>query len=657
MTQEDHNGRQEHENFEGRLGEHIGETTLVLYLDHELPAEDSARVRSHLQCCAECRQLEAELSQASVAFSSLQHDFDETLPAPPQSWAAFEHRLAGVLADEEHVLRESRWKRFWNARPRENPGTPILAWSLAIAAAGLLVGYLQLHQPANPTLSFNEIMNRIEQESTISPSPFAPVVYRKLRISVSSAPNLPITVELWRRTSDGRIKESVKESEASQAVAASARRPTKQPVGHEVSPTNRSVTSASDSGLLAQLNELYAANHLDWTEPISSIEFKRWADSDGPKEEQVVRENLPDGGEAYRLIARAKNPLISSQRDLLSEMQLVVRSSDWHTIAERLTVQAPSGVRTYEVAELEYREMLPSEVPASIFEPRSLGTALAGDLPRAPLGIQPLSGVALTVEVLSRLDALDALVKDQVEITHAGAEGLKLEGTVGSDQRKTEILAALGTLASNPALELDLVSPSEARDRASRSTGHPSQIQSIQVPLEGSGSNAYLRNWLAEHRGVSRSQLDSEAERFQMEAVVLSTDAQLQAQALKHILTVVPTAPVDDETAEKWRRLVNHHAEAAQQQVQDLERHLAPVFRSASSPHTPSDSKPQNLEDLTAEAERLVDLVTASDRVLWQAFSGDGTDSDQRQLTDPKFWLMLEEEDSLATHLKREAHP
>jgi hypothetical protein len=640
---------QEPENIEGRFDEHIDETNLILYLDRELRPEDSSRVRSHLECCAECRQLEAELEQASVAFSSLQRDFDETLPAPPRNWAAFEQRLAGVLA-EQPAQRESRWNVLRNAWRKWDSGAPILPWGLATAAAGLLVGYLLFHSPAYPTVSFSDIVNRVEQQRITAPSTLRPVIYRKLRISVSTAPNLPVTVELWKRTSDGRVKEL----EASQPAMGQGRQPTKQSPS---SAGSAAIQNASDSGLLAQLNELYAANHLDCTEPISAAEFKRWTGSGDPKDERIVRESLPSGGEAYRLIARAKNPLNSPPRDFLSEMQLVVRSSDWHAIAERLTVQAPSGVRSYEVAELEYRELPLSGVPPSIFGATSPGTALAGDLPRAALGIQPLSGAALTLEVLNRLDAVDALVKDQVEVSRVGTEGLKLEGTIGSDKRKTEILAALGSLASNPAVELDLVSPSEARDLATRSASRPSHVQSIQVPLENNVSNAYLRNWLADHHGISGSQLDSEAERFQMEAVVLSTDAQLQAQALKHILAVVPAAPAEAEAAETWRRLVNNHAEAVQQQVQALEQHLAPVFRTAPAPRASDDWKPYNSEDLKEEADRLVDLVTASDHLLWQAFSRNSTDSDQHQLTEPKFWLMLEEEHFLAAHFKREAHP
>ena len=650
MNREDHNAGQEPANLEGSFGEHIDEASLILYLDHELRPEDSARIRSHLERCAACHRLQAELEQASAAYSSLQRDFDETLPAPSGNWTAFERRLAEELA-EESAQRESRWNVYRNAWRKWRASASILPWGLATAAAGLLAGYLWFHSRAVPTVSLSDVVSRVEQQRIAARSTLRPVVYRKLRISVSTTPNLPVEVELWKRAGDGRVKEL----EAGQPVAGAEEETAKRLVNRAASASIRNAASDSDSGLLVELNELYSANHLDWSEPISATDFERWAGAGSPKDEQVVRETLPGNGAAYRLIARAKNPLSSPPRDFLSEIQLLVRSSDWHAIEERLTVQAPSGVRTYEVAELEYRELPLSEVPPTIFGSTVARPAMAGDLPRAAPGTEPLSGTALALEVLNRLDTLDALVKDQVEVSRVGTKGLKLEGTVGSDLRKAEILAALEPL--DPALQFDLVSPSEARDRASESANSAARIQSFQVPVEGNSTNNFVRNRLADHRGISGSALDSAAERFQMEAVVLSADAQLQAQAVKHILALVPAAPADAEAAEKWRRLVNRHAEAVQQQVQALEQQLAPVFRTAPAPRASDGFKSHEVMSLKGEADRLLDLLATSDRILWQAFSPNSTDSDQRQLTDPKFWLMLEEEDFLAAHLKLEARP
>lgn len=643
-------GRQS-EGIDGLFDAHVDEANLVLYLDHELRPEESARVRLHLEQCAGCRQRETELADAAQALSSFQRNFDGTLDAPPQNWAGFEARLAEASAEYSAPL-EPRWKAVRNAWRNRGFGASLLPWGLATGAAGFLAGYLWLHSPAQPALSVNDVISRVEQSHVTTPSAARPVVYRKLRITDSSAPNVPVTVELWKRESDGRVKEL----EANQAATGSTGRSTKRSLGQET-PRVRSAGSEPVPGPLAQLNEIYSVNHLDWSEPISADGFKMWADTGGPKDEQVLRENLPGGGLAYRLIAHVRPPLNSTDHRILTGLQILVRSSDWHAIEERLTVQATSGVRTYEVAELDYRELSLSEVPASIFDAKSDGTGLASDVPRASLGAQPLSGTALSLEVLESLDALDALVKDQVAVSRVGSEGLQVEGTVATDRRKAEIVAALGPLTSNPALKLELLSASEARDRESGNGNRPSPVQSVQVPLHGQTSDPRLRQWLADHGGVSGAQLDAEAGRFQMEAAAMSSDAQLEAQALSHILAVVPAPPVEVEAAGKWRRLVSRHAERAHRQIEALEQHLAPVFRSGSAPRGLEDANALGTDDLRADAGRLVDLLTASDHVLWEGLSGNLTNGESHRLTDPNFWLMLEEENFLAKHLMQKAHP
>lgn len=651
MTRNDHNGMRP-ENRQGGLGEHFDEASLLLYLDGELGDEDSAQVKAHLLCCGECQRLEAELAKASVAFSSVHREADNELGAPPRNWAGFEQRLTDLLSDEPAAPQPARRNVLSGVWSKWRESTTIVPWAFATAAAGLLFAYLWLHAPTARTLSANDVLARAEQRR-VDVSLRGPVIYRKLRISDSTAPDAPITVEEWKRTSDGNFKEL----QTSQPDSALKSRLARQAGQRRAQGAVQDSAPETAVGLLAQLNEVYAANHLDRSEPVSAGEYQKWVGSEGSADQRIVRETLPGGGEAFRLIARAKSPLHSASENALSEMQLLVRSSDWHAIAERLTVQAARGVRTFEVAELEYRELPLNAIPRSIFEPSAPGRDLAGDLPPAVPGPLPLSGPSLAVAVLDRLDAADALVKDQVAVSRVGTEGLKVEGTVGSDQRKSEILAALGPLASSPAVEFDLVSPSDARDRLPHAPSGTLKVQSVQVPPDAGVPESRLRTWLAEHRGLTGSQLDAEAERFQTQALVLSTDIQLQAQALKRIVSVAPSAPADPESGQKWRRMVSRHSDAILQKIKALKQHLEPVFPEAAGVHGPGSLPPESSAYLKPQTDRLEDLATTSDHVLWLSFSGKASESDQHQLTEPKFWQMLGEEDSLATQISRENHP
>jgi anti-sigma factor RsiW len=651
MTNDDHNGEQAR-NPDRRPEGHLDEGDLILYLDRELATEDAARVRSHLEACDACRNVQTELAQASAVLSSLQREIDDALPAPPRNWAGFDERLAGELA-EQPAIRTSWLGSIKDAWRKLRPATSVLPWGLASAAAGLLLAYLWFHANSHPVQSMAEIVNHAQQSADGRPMADR-VVYRKLRISASAGQGLPTTVELWKRRTDGRVAEF----EAS-PMSGAEKHPVARTTNRAASGGHQNSIPVSEPHLLSQVHQLYADNHLDWSEPISAGEFKGWIDSGGPKDEQVIHETLPDGSAGYRLTARSRSPVITPSHDVLSELQLLVRATDWHAIAEQFTVQSSSGVRTYEVAELEYRELPLSDVPGFVFEAKSAAMALAGDLLLPTLGSQTLSGTALSIEVLRRLDAQDALIKDQVQIARVGQEGLKVEGTLASDQRKSQILAALGPLASNPALKIDLLSPSEARERAFalHSASRPTQIQAVQVQQDGHASNLYLRNWLAEHRGLAGSQLNSEAENYQMRALILSSDAQLQAQVLSRILAVAPAAPADVADSETWRSLVNRHAAAAREQIQSLEQYLTPVFKTGSSPLDPDKARLDSVQNLKGQADGLVDLITASDHLLWQAFSEKAADSPQNQLTDPKFWLMLEEEDALAAHMMQKGRP
>jgi hypothetical protein len=262
--------------------------------------------------------------------------------------------------------------------------------------------------------------------------------------------------------------------------------------------------------------------------------------------------------------------------------------------------------------------------------------------------------------VLDRLDSVDALVQDQLVVTRAGNEGLQIGGIVRSDSRKAEILDALGSLASNPAVKLNLLSAGDARLVGATPLTHPIQLQSVEVLLNEAGSIPEVRSYLAFHRHVAERDLDQAADHFVSDAVEHSTEAQLHAQALKQIIEILPLSsagPVSPETREKWCALMGRHAQASRREIHQLEQQLSPVFAHAGSAGGTSAAGTGGEEDLRPEASRLLNMTTDSDRILWQAFSSNASAADRRGLTEAEFWLMLKEEDLLAAHIVEKAHP
>jgi hypothetical protein len=341
-------------------------------------------------------------------------------------------------------------------------------------------------------------------------------------------------------------------------------------------------------------------------------------------------------------------------------MELLVRASDWHAVAQRMTVTTPAGDHTYEIAELEYRPISLGQLPANLFGAQNSALAVTSDLGSHTLPSEKLSQTDLAVEALERLDRTDALVKDQVVVTRAGNGELEIRGIVRSEARAAEIVASLGALASDPAVRLNLLSAANAQSKGASSLTHPIQMQAVEVQLGQSPTAAEVRSYLAATHHLPDRELDQAADRFVTDAVEHSTAAQLNAQALRNIVAVAswqPTGFVSPQTQEKWRLLVVRHSQASLHEVQSLEQQLTPVFAHAKPAGESLPPEPEAKNGLPAVADLLLNRTTDTDRMLWQAFSSNATASDRNGLTDAKFWTMLKEECALATQLTEKVHP
>jgi anti-sigma factor RsiW len=629
-------------------GTHFDEVHLMMYLDGELPPAEAEMLKAHLLACPDCRQEYRELEEANDAYASFDGQFTESLPGPPRGWSDFERRMSETLAEP---VAEGRpwWRSFADFAWKTDSGA-LLPWALSGAAAALALAFLFLHSSLSHPLSVDDVLSRSQQERAGVNASVAVVVYQKVRITDSAAPQAPVTVQIWDDQKYGRFREVAENG--SQADLASG---TPNGAG-----TARQVEQPR---LLREVNATLAANHLRWNAPVSAEVFRDWEQSPGRKDEAVSRERLSGGEQAYRLSAKVadESSIPVSSTPYIRTMELLVRATDWHAVSERMTIANQTSVHTYEIAELEYRVIPLSQLPGNVFGDMAGSSALVADSGQvATPGAGPSSFADLAVELLDRLDSIDALVQDQIVVTRAGTEGLQIGGIVRSESRKAEIVAALGSLAANPAIKINLLSAGDARTAATTPLTHPIQMQSVEVLLNASGSNPEVRAYLAAHRHVAERDLDQAADRFVTEAVEHSTEAQLQAQALKHLVEIAPLADtgfVSPVTREKWRTLVARHAQASRREIHQLEQQLSPVFSHAASTSGQLALGTNGEGDLRPEANRLLNTATDSDRILWQALSSNASSADRKGLTDAEFWLMLKEEDILAAHIAERAHP
>jgi anti-sigma factor RsiW len=608
-------------------GTHFDEAQLMMYVDGELSAAEMEPLKAHLLACADCRQSYTDIEEANRAYREFQGQWSATLAAPPHQWAGFEQKLNQTLAEGEVLPLPIAARRPWGVL-REFLGATILSrtlpralpWALSGVAAALALVFLFLHSPNQQTLTVAQVLTHVEQANASRDAAVAQVVYQKIRITDSAAPQAPVTVELWSDRQHGRFREAAVNSATVHGTSSGA---------------------GSTPALLSDLNLALEANHLQSSELVSVSAFKRWEQSPGRKDESLSEEPLSEGGEAYRLSAKAVDADSAPATPLIRTMEVLVRASDWHVVAERMSVANQSGVHSYEIAELEYR-LIPLE-----------HLALFGGQPDAPVSdANEATAIGssigdLTVDALYRLDRVDALAQDQIIVTGKGGE-VQIGGTVRSESRKAEILAALGSLASNPAVKLNLLSAADARAVGAAPLTHPLQVQSVAVRLNEAGALPELRAYLAGHQHVPERDLDQAEDRFVTDAIGHSAEAQLHAQALKQIVDAAPQTDADAVSAttrEKLHALVVRHAQASRQEIHLLEEQLSPVFLPAAT----SSSLPESGRD--PEADQLLNLTTDSDRILWQVFSSNASSADRRGLTDARFWMMLKEEDHLAAHL------
>jgi anti-sigma factor RsiW len=620
-------------------GTHFDEAHLMMYIDGELPPSEADLLRAHLLVCPECRLECRSLQEALGLYTAFDRQFHESLPAPPHAWANFEGRLHEALA--KPAVQRRSWLRRIADSARRPVGGAFLPWALSGAATALALVLLFVHSPSNHSFSVDDVLNRAQHEQASLDTALAPVVYQKIRITDSAAPQSPVTVQIWNDQKHGHFREEA--GNWSQTVSA-----LRQP-----EPPRQ----------LRDLNAVYAANHLRWNVPLSADALRDWAQTPARKEESIRKEHLASGEEAYRLSAKLVDPssIPASGTPFIQAMELLVRATDWHAVSERLTISSQAGTHTYEIAELEYRVIPLSQLPGNLVSALEGASAHVSDSGlMAASGNASLSFADLAVDVLDRLDRVDALVQDQVVVMRAGTEQLQVSGIVRSESRKAEILTALGSLASSPAVKLNVLSAGDARASGIVPLTHPIQVQSVEVLLNEAGSNPEVRTYLSVHRHVPERDLDQAADHFVTDAVEHSTEAQLNAQALKHIVEFVPLSEIGQaspEAREKWRSLVTRHAQASRREIHQLEQQLSPVFAHAASSGRTLAPEAAADDDLRPEADRLLTRTTDTDRILWQALSSNANAADRRGLTGTEFWRMLKEEDFLAAQIADKVHP
>ena len=93
---------------------HPDEDQLLLALEHELPADDAARVEKHLGNCWSCRARFDEMQRGILAFVEYREQrYLPYLPAPPADSSGFRDRLRNLLREDSPIGLPTRvWRKL-----------------------------------------------------------------------------------------------------------------------------------------------------------------------------------------------------------------------------------------------------------------------------------------------------------------------------------------------------------------------------------------------------------------------------------------------------------------------------------------------------------------------------------------------------------------
>ena len=392
----------------------------------------------------------------------------------------------------------------------------------------------------------------------------------------------------------------------------------------------------------------------------------------------VDARSLAEAGEVWRLDLSAKTfaALVGDARgvtveDALGAYALEYRGgregvvsatlrlskADLRATAQTLTLSRGEGTTEYRFFEGRVEKLRAEEVAPAVFEP---DPELAGGAAAAPPGGGPGSQAAagaaspagpaapaavaspeLEVEVAYLLSRVKADLGEQITLTRTTGGQLRVEALAETEARRDEILRALGPVAANPAVVLDVTTVAER----ARRTGAEEPAREVEVVTGAAPADADLRRYLAA-RGVGGERVGEEARRLAARAMSHSRQALLHASALRRLasrFSPEEARALDEAARGRWLAMVREHARAYAREVRALDGELRPVF-----PHAQLGTAGPNGAGPARAAARLVEISYASDAAVRSAFAASSDASGAARLRSQEFWRALGEGLALA---------
>jgi DNA-directed RNA polymerase specialized sigma24 family protein len=346
---------------------------------------------------------------------------------------------------------------------------------------------------------------------------------------------------------------------------------------------------------------------------------------------------------------------------------LSLTKADLHASEATLILRQGDEQHEFRFVETSFEQPLANSVAPAVFEPEpellsSAKTEPTNTKPETATvtpGPQPPSPVTasadLEVEVLRLLHQAGADLGEQISVTRTPEGQLQIQGVVETNERKNELLRALDSVKSNPAVKVQINSAAEALQRLPKS---PSP-GSITVERAESGVNTIpvdgeLRRYFASN-GMSEEQTAASVRRFANNVVDRSSQVLQHAWALKRLterFSPDELRNLSPEARAYWLVMIGEHCRVLQQANATLRQELQPIFFSA----VPADNAEEGIEikndgDLVSAAERLLGICTSNHKLLSAAFTVSSDSSNAAAIRSPQFLRSLRSAEKLSARI------
>lgn len=371
------------------------------------------------------------------------------------------------------------------------------------------------------------------------------------------------------------------------------------------------------------------------------------------------------GGAAFAVVEESADTYVVRHAGRVgsgvAEAVLTIRKADLHAVEMRLVHAGDAGRREYRLVEGLFERTPPDRIPPGLFE--AGGESLGGGPNAGNEGAEyapaatapPTASAELEVEVNYLLHPLGAKPGEQVSVRRTPDDRVRVEALVETAERKREILAALGPVAANPAVRIDVSTVAEAL--AGRGRRSPEQTTELDVEVrdDARDADAELARGLA-GAGEVEGQSREEVARVGEQLLADSRQAVRHAAALRRLTASFPPSAggnLDAPARKKLRDMIRAHAEGCLRNARAIEQRLAPFSPSAAGRGEGEAMTVASDAELARAAERLSHSTRVSDEALRAAFTLSRRGQSLAPIKSARFWGSLRAAEKLSLSILR----